>query len=47
MGKYSSGLELIRKMQPEGSKAFGLTIPLVTKADGTKIRKNRRWSKFA
>ena len=33
------GLELIRKMQPEGSKAFGLTIPLVTKADGTKFGK--------
>lgn len=26
-------------MQPEGAKAFGLTIPLVTKADGTKFGK--------
>ncbi|MDF2857490.1 MAG: tyrS [Neobacillus sp.] len=39
-GNITSGLELIRKMQPEGSKAFGLTIPLVTKADGTKFGKS-------
>jgi tyrosyl-tRNA synthetase len=33
-------LELIRKMTPEGSKpAYGMTIPLVTKADGTKFGK--------
>ncbi|MDQ1001195.1 tyrosyl-tRNA synthetase [Neobacillus niacini] len=38
-GNITSGLELIRKMQPEGSKVFGLTIPLVTKADGTKFGK--------
>ena len=38
-GNITSGLELIRKMQPEGSKAYGLTIPLVTKADGTKFGK--------
>ncbi|OIK16923.1 tyrosine--tRNA ligase [Bacillus sp. MUM 116] len=38
-GNITSGLELIRKMQGEGSKAFGLTIPLVTKADGTKFGK--------
>ncbi|MFZ7944917.1 tyrosine--tRNA ligase [Neobacillus sp. 19] len=38
-GNIASGLELIRKMQPEGAKAFGLTIPLVTKADGTKFGK--------
>lgn len=38
-GNITSGLELIRKMQPEGAKAFGLTIPLVTKADGTKFGK--------
>jgi tyrosyl-tRNA synthetase len=38
-GNITSGLELIRKMMPEGSKAFGLTIPLVTKADGTKFGK--------
>lgn len=38
-GNITSGLELIRKMEPEGEKAFGLTIPLVTKADGTKFGK--------
>jgi tyrosyl-tRNA synthetase len=38
-GNITSGLELIRKMHPEESKAFGLTIPLVTKADGTKFGK--------
>lgn len=38
-GNITTGLELIRKMAPESSKAFGLTIPLVTKADGTKFGK--------
>ncbi|EFV77142.1 tyrosine--tRNA ligase [Cytobacillus pseudoceanisediminis] len=38
-GNITTGLELIRKMAPEGSKAYGLTIPLVTKADGTKFGK--------
>ena len=38
-GNITSGLELIRKVQPEGAKAYGLTIPLVTKADGTKFGK--------
>jgi tyrosyl-tRNA synthetase len=38
-GNITSGLELIRKLNPEGKKAFGLTIPLVTKADGTKFGK--------
>jgi len=38
-GNITTGLELIRKMMPEGSKAFGVTIPLVTKADGTKFGK--------
>jgi tyrosyl-tRNA synthetase len=38
-GNITTGLELIRKMLPEGSKAFGMTIPLVTKADGTKFGK--------
>lgn len=38
-GNITSGLELIRKLEPEGEKAFGLTIPLVTKADGTKFGK--------
>ncbi len=39
-GNITTGLELIRKMSDEGSKAFGLTIPLVTKADGTKFGKS-------
>jgi len=38
-GNITTGLELIRKMVGEGAKAYGLTIPLVTKADGTKFGK--------
>ncbi|TKC15837.1 tyrosine--tRNA ligase [Robertmurraya kyonggiensis] len=38
-GNITTGLELIRKMTDEDSKAFGLTIPLVTKSDGTKFGK--------
>ncbi len=38
-GNITTGLELIRKNMSEGAKAFGLTIPLVTKADGTKFGK--------
>ena len=38
-GNITTGLELIRKNLAEGSKAYGLTIPLVTKADGTKFGK--------
>jgi tyrosyl-tRNA synthetase len=37
-GNITAGLELIRKTE-EDAKAFGLTIPLVTKADGTKFGK--------
>jgi tyrosyl-tRNA synthetase len=37
-GNITAGLELIRKSVEE-SKAFGLTTPLVTKADGTKFGK--------
>lgn len=37
-GNITSGLELIRK-SIEGAKAYGLTMPLVTKADGTKFGK--------
>nr|WP_281350697.1 tyrosine--tRNA ligase [Metabacillus lacus] len=37
-GNITAGLELIRKSE-EDAKAFGLTIPLVTKADGTKFGK--------
>lgn len=38
-GNITTGLELIRKMAGEGAKAYGQTIPLVTKADGTKFGK--------
>ncbi|KIL48320.1 tyrosyl-tRNA synthase [Jeotgalibacillus alimentarius] len=38
-GNITTGLELIRKMNDEQAKAFGMTIPLVTKADGTKFGK--------
>ncbi|MBU9721104.1 MULTISPECIES: tyrosine--tRNA ligase [Bacillaceae] len=42
-GNITAGLELIRKMtgqeEDERAKAFGFTIPLVTKADGTKFGK--------
>ena len=38
-GNITTGLDLIRKTQDEGAKAFGLTIPLVTKSDGTKFGK--------
>ncbi len=37
-GNITAGLELIRKSK-ENAKAFGLTIPLVTKSDGTKFGK--------
>jgi tyrosyl-tRNA synthetase len=37
-GNITAGMELIRKSE-ENAKAFGLTIPLVTKADGTKFGK--------
>ncbi|QOR65856.1 tyrosine--tRNA ligase [Cytobacillus suaedae] len=37
-GNITAGLELIRK-STENAKAFGLTIPLVTKSDGTKFGK--------
>ncbi|WP_379965384.1 tyrosine--tRNA ligase [Ectobacillus sp. sgz5001026] len=37
-GNITAGLELIRKSE-ENAKAYGLTVPLVTKADGTKFGK--------
>ncbi|WP_209122117.1 tyrosine--tRNA ligase [Alkalihalobacillus sp. BA299] len=38
-GNITAGLELIRKTLGDQEKAFGFTIPLVTKADGTKFGK--------
>ena len=39
-GNITTGLEMIRKTHDENAKAFGFTIPLVTKADGTKFGKS-------
>lgn len=38
-GNITTGLEVIRKTHEDETKAFGITIPLVTKADGTKFGK--------
>lgn len=41
-GNITAGLELIRRSrenQEEGVEAYGLTVPLITKADGTKFGK--------
>ncbi|WP_433774595.1 tyrosine--tRNA ligase [Bacillus wiedmannii] len=38
-GNITSGLDLIRKLEGAEVKAFGLTIPLMLKADGTKFGK--------
>ena len=38
-GNITAGLELIRKKEGAEAKAFGLTIPLMLKADGTKFGK--------
>ncbi|MFC6652507.1 tyrosine--tRNA ligase [Paenibacillus rhizoplanae] len=39
-GNITSGLDLIRKKEGNEAKAFGLTIPLMLKADGTKFGKS-------
>ncbi len=39
-GNITSGLELIRKVCGPEAKCFGLTMPLITKADGTKFGKS-------
>lgn len=38
-GNITTGLEVIRKTHDEETRAFGITIPLVTKSDGTKFGK--------
>ncbi|MCM3341880.1 tyrosine--tRNA ligase [Paenibacillus sp. MER TA 81-3] len=38
-GNITSGLDLIRKKEGSSAKVFGLTIPLMLKADGTKFGK--------
>ena len=39
-GNIVSGLDLIRKKNGHEAKAFGMTLPLVTKSDGTKFGKS-------
>ncbi|KRN89132.1 tyrosine--tRNA ligase [Ligilactobacillus ceti] len=39
-GNITAGLDLIRKKEGADAKAFGLTIPLMLKADGTKFGKS-------
>ena len=39
-GNITSGLELIRKKCGADVKCYGLTMPLITKADGTKFGKS-------
>lgn len=39
-GNITSGLELIRKKCGADTKCYGLTMPLITKADGTKFGKS-------
>jgi len=43
-GNITSGLELIRKINGHESVAYGLTVPLVTKSDGTKFGKSESGS---
>ena len=38
-GNITAGIELIRKVEGPDAKVFGLTLPLITKADGTKFGK--------
>ncbi|MDO4680547.1 MAG: tyrosine--tRNA ligase [Aerococcus sp.] len=38
-GNITGGLELIRKVEGPDAKAFGMTIPLLLKSDGTKFGK--------
>ena len=39
-GNITAGLDLIRKKHGADAKAYGLTMPLITKADGTKFGKS-------
>jgi tyrosyl-tRNA synthetase len=41
-GNITSGIELIRKKCGHKEKAFGLTIPLLTKSDGSKFGKSEK-----
>lgn len=39
-GNITTGTELVRRMNPEGTKVYAMTCPLVTKADGSKFGKS-------
>jgi len=39
-GNITTGTELVRRMNSEGAKAFAMTCPLITKADGSKFGKS-------
>ncbi len=39
-GNITTGTELVRRMNDEGAKAFAMTCPLITKADGSKFGKS-------
>jgi len=39
-GNITTGTELIRRMGGEGAKAYAMTCPLITKADGSKFGKS-------
>ena len=41
-GNITSGLELIRKVHGDKVKCYGLTVPLVTKSDGSKFGKTEK-----
>jgi tyrosyl-tRNA synthetase len=39
-GNITTGTELVRRMNDDGAKAFAMTCPLITKADGSKFGKS-------
>ncbi|WP_395044342.1 tyrosine--tRNA ligase [Flavobacterium sp.] len=39
-GNITTGTELVRRMNGDGAKAFAMTCPLITKADGSKFGKS-------
>jgi tyrosyl-tRNA synthetase len=43
-GNITAGMELIRKVEGSDVKVYGLTMPLITKADGTKYGKTESGS---
>jgi len=43
-GNITAGMELIRKIEGNDTKVYGLTMPLITKTDGTKFGKTESGS---